>query len=108
MFESARQIQDWFTDCAQVITTINGKNMEWVTPLGLPVIQPYSKVLPTRNKFTDIATDLLLLVSLVSNLFNEIIIHQFFFFILSTENQIRQNKKTHLLRILSIHWIHVI
>ncbi|KAG8041705.1 hypothetical protein G9C98_007009 [Cotesia typhae] len=60
MFESARQIQDWFTDCAQVITTINGKNMEWVTPLGLPVIQPYSKILPTRNKFTDIATDLLL------------------------------------------------
>ncbi|KAH0539281.1 DNA-directed RNA polymerase, mitochondrial isoform X1 [Cotesia glomerata] len=60
MFESARQIQDWFTDCAQVITTINGKNMEWVTPLGLPVIQPYSKVLPCRNKFMDNATDLLL------------------------------------------------
>ncbi|XP_057342179.1 DNA-directed RNA polymerase, mitochondrial [Microplitis mediator] len=60
MFESARQIQDWFTDCAQVISAIKGKNMEWVTPLGLPVIQPYSKVLPSRSKFKDIAIDLFL------------------------------------------------
>ena len=43
MFESAREIQDWFTECARVISIHCGKNVEWVTPLGLPIVQPYSK-----------------------------------------------------------------
>lgn len=43
MFESAREIQNWFTDCASVITIRCNQYIQWVTPMGLPVIQPYSK-----------------------------------------------------------------
>ncbi|KAK0087015.1 hypothetical protein PV325_001969 [Microctonus aethiopoides] len=59
MFESARQIQDWFTDCARVASSLKGQNIEWVTPLGLPVIQPYSKVIPMKNGFKDVFIDVL-------------------------------------------------
>lgn len=40
MFVSSRKIQDWFTDCAKLIAT-SGQQVEWVTPMGLPVVQPY-------------------------------------------------------------------
>ncbi|XP_060819906.1 DNA-directed RNA polymerase, mitochondrial isoform X2 [Bombus pascuorum] len=43
MFKSAREIQDWFTECARIISSICYENVEWVTPLGLPIIQPYMK-----------------------------------------------------------------
>lgn len=43
MFTSTREIQDWFTDCAKLISGVGGQHVEWVTPLGLPVIQPYVK-----------------------------------------------------------------
>ncbi|XP_043277572.1 DNA-directed RNA polymerase, mitochondrial [Venturia canescens] len=43
MFESAREIQDWFTECARIISISCGQNVEWVTPLGLPIVQPYTK-----------------------------------------------------------------
>lgn len=43
MFASAKEIQDWFTECARLISTVGGDNVEWITPLGLPVVQPYSK-----------------------------------------------------------------
>ncbi|CAH0588916.1 unnamed protein product [Chrysodeixis includens] len=41
MFTSTKLIQDWFTDCAKVISAVCGESVEWVTPLGLPVVQPY-------------------------------------------------------------------
>lgn len=41
MFKSAQQIQDWFTKCARHISKECGLHCEWITPLGLPVIQPY-------------------------------------------------------------------
>lgn len=41
MFTSTKEIQDWFTDCARLISSTCGQNVEWVTPLGLPVVQPY-------------------------------------------------------------------
>lgn len=41
MFTSTKLIQDWFTDCAKAISGICGDSVEWVTPLGLPVVQPY-------------------------------------------------------------------
>lgn len=43
MFKSAKQIQDWFTECARIISSIYCENVEWITPLGLPIIQPYIK-----------------------------------------------------------------
>lgn len=56
MFTSTKEIQDWFTDCAKYISSICGQNVEWVTPLGLPVVQPYTRFdkhpLPKSNKFS--------------------------------------------------------
>lgn len=43
MFKSAREIQDWFTECARIISSICRENVEWITPLGLPIVQPYMK-----------------------------------------------------------------
>ncbi|XP_005175249.2 DNA-directed RNA polymerase, mitochondrial [Musca domestica] len=43
MFTSTREIQDWFTECARLISGVCGRNVEWVTPLGLPVVQPYNR-----------------------------------------------------------------
>lgn len=40
MFTSAREIQDWLTTSARQISK-SGHHVEWVSPLGLPVIQPY-------------------------------------------------------------------
>ncbi|KAL5280867.1 POLRMT family protein [Megaselia abdita] len=44
MFNSTREIQDWFTECARLISGVCGKNVEWMTPLGLPVVQPYNRI----------------------------------------------------------------
>ncbi|EGI66288.1 PREDICTED: DNA-directed RNA polymerase, mitochondrial [Acromyrmex echinatior] len=49
MFESAKEIQNWFTDCARTITIRCNQYVQWVTPLGLPVIQPYSKHKKSNN-----------------------------------------------------------
>lgn len=43
MFTSTREIQDWFTHCARLIAAIGGHNVEWITPLGLPIVQPYNR-----------------------------------------------------------------
>ncbi|XP_067622531.1 DNA-directed RNA polymerase, mitochondrial isoform X2 [Eurosta solidaginis] len=43
MFTSTREIQDWFTECARLISGVCGQNIEWITPLGFPVVQPYSR-----------------------------------------------------------------
>lgn len=42
MFTGTREIQDWLTDSARLISK-SGLPVEWVTPLGLPVIQPYHR-----------------------------------------------------------------
>ncbi|XP_038060970.1 DNA-directed RNA polymerase, mitochondrial-like [Patiria miniata] len=42
MFTKTREIQDWLTECAWLIAKA-GQTVEWVTPLGLPVVQPYHK-----------------------------------------------------------------
>lgn len=41
VFESARKIQQWLSDCAFAITKLRGHSVIWVTPLGLIVVQPY-------------------------------------------------------------------
>ncbi|XP_071857685.1 mitochondrial RNA polymerase isoform X2 [Bombus fervidus] len=53
MFKSAREIQDWFTECARIISFICCENVEWVTPLGLPVTQPYMKQQKSSNRKPD-------------------------------------------------------
>lgn len=41
-FANARQVMNWLTDCARLITR-KGDFVRWRTPLGLPVLQPYEK-----------------------------------------------------------------
>ena len=43
MFTSSQAIQNWFTQCATDISDDFRKYVEWITPLGLFVIQPYTK-----------------------------------------------------------------
>ncbi|XP_031388098.1 DNA-directed RNA polymerase 1B, mitochondrial isoform X2 [Punica granatum] len=43
MFEAARSIMSWLGDCAKVIASEN-QPVRWVTPLGLPVVQPYRQL----------------------------------------------------------------
>lgn len=50
MFTSAKGIQDWFTDCARVISIRCNQYVQWVTPLGLPVLQPYFKRITKPNQ----------------------------------------------------------
>ncbi|NXU37685.1 RPOM protein, partial [Drymodes brunneopygia] len=40
MFSATRDIQNWLTESAKLISQ-SGRTVEWVTPLGLPIIQPY-------------------------------------------------------------------
>ena len=42
MFSSANEIMEWLSLCASLVAQ-NGQPMSWITPLGLPVIQPYRK-----------------------------------------------------------------
>ncbi|KAK9496675.1 hypothetical protein O3M35_013072 [Rhynocoris fuscipes] len=44
MFQSTREIQDWLAGSARLISHICGQNVEYVTPIGLPVVQPYIRV----------------------------------------------------------------
>ncbi|CAJ1941924.1 unnamed protein product [Sphenostylis stenocarpa] len=43
MFEAARSIMGWLGDCAKVIASTN-QAVRWITPLGLPVVQPYRQL----------------------------------------------------------------
>ncbi|CAH1436095.1 unnamed protein product [Lactuca virosa] len=43
MFESARSIMSCLGDCAKVIAMKNNP-VQWITPLGHPVVQPYRKL----------------------------------------------------------------
>ncbi|KAK4874106.1 hypothetical protein RN001_013466 [Aquatica leii] len=51
MFNSTREIQDWFTECARLISSVCNENVEWVTPLGLPIVQPYNKYRKFNSKY---------------------------------------------------------
>ncbi|XP_039051823.1 DNA-directed RNA polymerase 1B, mitochondrial-like [Hibiscus syriacus] len=43
MFQAARSIMGWLGECAKVIASEN-QPVCWVTPLGLPVVQPYRQL----------------------------------------------------------------
>lgn len=51
MFYSARNIMNWLAECARLIAAEN-KTVEWATPLGLPVVQPYRKQFSRQVKTT--------------------------------------------------------
>lgn len=60
MFSSAKAIMDWLGTCATLVAS-EGQTMSWVTPLGLPVIQPYrqstKKIVRTLLQMVILAVD---------------------------------------------------
>ncbi|KYO42610.1 DNA-directed RNA polymerase, mitochondrial [Alligator mississippiensis] len=51
MFSRTREIQAWLTDSARLISQ-SGRTVEWVTPLGLPIVQPYHQSRRTSVRST--------------------------------------------------------
>lgn len=43
MFQTSRKTMEWLTECASGIVKLKNMPVRWVTPLGLPVVQPYFK-----------------------------------------------------------------
>ncbi|KAK3583385.1 hypothetical protein CHS0354_040349 [Potamilus streckersoni] len=50
MFTGAREIQEWFTDSARVISLICRQPVEWITPLNFPVLQGYCKPVIMKDR----------------------------------------------------------
>ncbi|CAN0462155.1 unnamed protein product, partial [Hapterophycus canaliculatus] len=42
LFTEARNTMDWLKAVAQLVSK-EGQPMSWITPLGLPVLQPYRR-----------------------------------------------------------------
>lgn len=43
LFMKSMSIQAWLNRCAFIIASRYGRPVEWVTPLGLPIVQPYTR-----------------------------------------------------------------
>ncbi|CAD5217225.1 unnamed protein product [Bursaphelenchus okinawaensis] len=48
-FQASMQMKDWFRSCVSVAVKLM-RPIEWTTPLGLPVAQPYVKAARKHNK----------------------------------------------------------
>ncbi|CAI4221260.1 unnamed protein product [Auanema sp. JU1783] len=48
-FTSSMQLKNWFRECAKGTSELL-QTVEWVTPLGLPVVQPYLRSKDSRGK----------------------------------------------------------
>jgi DNA-directed RNA polymerase len=40
LFSQAHQIKKWLIDCCH-IAVVNNQPISWITPLGIPIVQPY-------------------------------------------------------------------
>ena len=56
MFESSQTIQNWLTECSNVISGSFEKCVAWETPLGLSVVQPYMKIDIKESKLANRAS----------------------------------------------------
>ena len=43
LFRDANKIKEWFANCAQKVASVDDP-VKWLTPLGLPCVQPYKTV----------------------------------------------------------------
>lgn len=43
LFRDANNIKEWFAKCAKIVAK-TGDHVKWVTPLGLPCVQPYTNM----------------------------------------------------------------
>lgn len=51
LFQSAHEIKKWLIKCAKMVVETNNP-MGWITPMGLPIVQPYR----IKSKFDQITT----------------------------------------------------
>jgi DNA-directed RNA polymerase len=61
LFNSAHVIMKWLGECANIVAT-QGQSMSWISPLGLPIMQPYR-----RNQIQRVRTLLQTIVLSTSN-----------------------------------------
>lgn len=43
LFRDANNIKEWFAKCAKIVAS-TGDTVKWLTPLGLPCVQPYKNL----------------------------------------------------------------
>lgn len=43
LFRDANNIKEWFAKCAKIVAS-TGDPVKWLSPLGLPCVQPYKNV----------------------------------------------------------------
>ena len=43
LFTGAHQIKKWFRTCANLVSK-TGNPVGWISPMGLPIVQPYRKL----------------------------------------------------------------
>jgi len=43
LFKDANNIKEWFAKCAKKVAS-SGDTVKWITPLGLPCVQPYKNI----------------------------------------------------------------
>jgi DNA-directed RNA polymerase len=55
MFTNARLIQDWLTTSARMIA-LAGHPVQWITPLGMPVVQPYHRPISKQIRMRRLQT----------------------------------------------------
>ncbi len=52
LFRDANNIKEWFAKCAKIVAE-TGDPVKWLTPLGLPCVQPY-KSISIKNQISTI------------------------------------------------------
>ena len=62
LFRDANNIKEWFAKSAKVVAH-TGDSVKWLTPLGLPCVQPYKWMSPTS-----IITTVIQKVSIVNSM----------------------------------------
>ena len=77
MFTETRFIQDWLTDCAKLISKVYGKPVEWTTPLGFPVIQPYHKLVRKQGETFLVCCSVIIFLNFFFRLFYQFKINHF-------------------------------
>ena len=43
LFHDANKIKEWFAKCARVVASTD-ETVKWISPIGLPCVQPYKTV----------------------------------------------------------------
>lgn len=49
LFKNSQKIQRWFEKCAKVMSNQLYQPVQWITPLGLPILQPYFGSKPLKS-----------------------------------------------------------